>query len=77
MIVVKAVVEEHLARACLGCGEKARGAGGGVVRRGGAGTPFFRVGGGAGQLNGEGNRAADGGAPLWAIWFGGKGKRRG
>jgi hypothetical protein len=50
---------------------------GGVVRGGGAGTPFYRVRGGAGQPNREGNQAADGGAPLWAIQFGGEGKRRG
>jgi hypothetical protein len=48
-----------------------------VVRRGGAGAPFYRVGGGAGRTNREGNGGAGGGAPLLAIWFGGEGKQRG
>jgi hypothetical protein len=40
-------------------------------------APFYRVGGGAGWPDGEGNQVAGGGASLWAIWFGGEGKRRG
>jgi hypothetical protein len=43
------------------------------VRRGGAGAPFYRVGGGAGWSNGEGNRAAGGGAPLWPSGSVGRG----
>jgi hypothetical protein len=50
---------------------------GGVVRRGGSKAPFYRVRVGAGWPDGEGNQAAAGGAPLWAIWFGGERKRRG
>jgi hypothetical protein len=45
--MMKAVVEEHSARACSRRGERGRG-GGGAVSRGGAGAPFYRVGGGAG-----------------------------
>jgi hypothetical protein len=40
----------------LGCGERGRRGRGGVVSRGGAGAPFYRVGGGAGRPDGEGNR---------------------
>jgi hypothetical protein len=61
----------------LGRGERGRRGRGGVVSRWGAGAPFYRVGGGAGRLDGEGNRAVGGGAPLLAIRFGGEGKRRG
>jgi hypothetical protein len=38
---------------------------------------FYRCRGGAGQSDGEGNRVISGGAPLWAIRFGGEGKQRG
>jgi hypothetical protein len=48
--------------------------GGGMVRRGGATAPFYRVRGGAGRPDGEGNQVTDGGAPLLAIRFGGEGK---
>jgi hypothetical protein len=44
------------------------------VRRGVAGAPFYKVGGGAGRSDGEGNWAAGGRAPLLAIRFGGEGK---
>jgi hypothetical protein len=47
------------------------------VRRGVAGAPFYKVGGGAGRSDGEGNWAAGGRAPLLAIRFGGEGKQRG
>jgi hypothetical protein len=60
-----AVVDECLAQAHSGHGERGRRGGGGVVRRGGAGAPFYRVGGEVGQPDGKGNRAAGGGAPLW------------
>jgi hypothetical protein len=46
---VKALVEERLARACSGHRERGRRGGGGVVRRGGAGVPFYRVEWGAGR----------------------------
>jgi hypothetical protein len=74
VIAVKVAVEEHMMQARLGCGERGRRGRGGVVRRGGAGTPFYGVGGGAGWLDREGNQVAGGGAPLWAIRFGGEGK---
>jgi hypothetical protein len=61
----------------LGHGERGKRGGGGVMRRGGAGTPFYRVGGGAGRPDQEGNWVAGGGAPLLAIRYGGEGKRRG
>jgi hypothetical protein len=61
----------------LGARREGRWGGGGVVRRGHAGMPFYRVGGGAGQPDREGNQATGGGAPLWAIRFGGEGKCRG
>jgi hypothetical protein len=64
-------------RARSGRGERGRRGGGGVVRRRGAGAPFYRVRGGAGRPDGEGNRAAGGGAPLLAIRFSGEGKWRG
>jgi hypothetical protein len=37
---------------------------------------FYRCRGGAGRPDGEGNQAAGGGAPLWAIRFSGEGKHR-
>jgi hypothetical protein len=71
---LKAAVEECSVRARSRHGERGRRGGGGVVRRGGAWTPFYRVGGGARQPDREGNRTAGGGAPLWAIRFGGERK---
>jgi hypothetical protein len=47
------------------------------VRRGGVGAPFYRVGGGAGRPDRQGNQVGGGGAPLLAIRFGGEGKQRG
>jgi hypothetical protein len=66
-MAVKAVVEERSARACSGRGGSGRRGGRGVVRRGGPGAPFYRVGGEAGWPDGEGNRAVG--------WCGGGGGR--
>jgi hypothetical protein len=57
-MMVKAAAEENSARACSGLGERGRRGGGGVVRRGGFGAPFYRVGGGAGRSGVGGERAA-------------------
>jgi hypothetical protein len=76
-MAVKAAVEERSARARSGHRERGRRGRGGVVRRGGARVSFYRVRGGAGRLDGEGNWAVGVGAPLWAIRFGGEGKQRG
>jgi hypothetical protein len=76
-MAVKAAVEERSAWACSGPGERGRRGGGGVVRRGGVGAPFYRVGGGAGRPDRQGNQVGGGGAPLLAIRFGGEGKQRG
>jgi hypothetical protein len=67
MMAVKVAVEEHSTRARSGHRERGRRGGGGVVRRRGARAPFYRVGGGVGRSDGEGNRAVGGGVPLWAI----------
>jgi hypothetical protein len=37
-------------------------------------APFYRVGGGAGRLDGEGNQVAGGGVPLWPSGLVGSGK---
>jgi hypothetical protein len=67
------MVEERLAQACLGCGERGRRGGRGVVRRGGAGAPFYRVGGGAGRTNREGNGGPAVGRHYWPSGLVGRG----
>jgi hypothetical protein len=74
-MVVQVAVEERSVRARSGSGDRGRRGGGGVVRRGGAGAPFYRVKGGAGWSDGEGNRVAGGGAPLWPSGLVGRGNR--
>jgi hypothetical protein len=76
-MTVKAVVEERSARAHSGHSERGRRGGGGLVRRVGAGAPFYRVGGGEGWLDGVGNRVACGGAPLWPSDSVGRGNKGG
>jgi hypothetical protein len=55
---VKAAVEERLVQAFSGRGDRGRRGRGGVVTRGGAGAPFYRVGGGAGRTGVGEERAA-------------------
>jgi hypothetical protein len=64
---------ELSSRGHSGHGERGRRGGGGVVRRGGDGVPFYRIGGGVGRPNGEGNWVASGGAPLWPSGLVGRG----
>jgi hypothetical protein len=66
--VVKAVVEECSAWARSGRGEKGRRGGGGLVRRGGAGEPFYRVGGERDGRMGRGIERPDVVAVVVAEW---------